>query len=66
MLEHFLQMFIDSHSSFLDPTCGSGSSLRAAEHLGAQRILGLELDIDYCEAARKALKQSRDMRDIGL
>jgi hypothetical protein len=35
VLRHFMQMFVDEHTRLLDPTCGSGSSLRAAESLHA-------------------------------
>lgn len=61
MLRHFMSMLVDSQTRLLDPTCGSGSSLRAAESLGA-KVLGLELDPANCEIARNALKQSRTLR----
>ena len=44
MLSHFFQLFVDSSTHMLDPTCGSGSSLRAATKLGASSVLGLEID----------------------
>jgi hypothetical protein len=59
MLRFFFEMVVDNHTSMLDPTCGSGASIRAAESLGASRTLGIELDWQYCEAARLALKDSR-------
>lgn len=59
MLRYFMQMFVDEHTTMFDPTCGSGSSLRAAESLGAAYVLGLEKDPDHCSAARSALKQFR-------
>jgi len=62
VLKHFLQMFVDSNTRFLDPTCGGGSSLRAAEALGAEYVLGLEIDDEYVTNARRALTQSRVMR----
>jgi DNA modification methylase len=46
----------------LDPTCGSGSSLRAAESLGAKYVLGLEINKDYANLAREALEKSRRLR----
>jgi hypothetical protein len=44
VLNHFLSMFVDDSSSVLDPTAGSGTSLIAASHLNASRIVGLERD----------------------
>jgi hypothetical protein len=43
MLKYFMRMFCDEHSRVFDPTCGSGSALRAAEALKAERVMGLEL-----------------------
>lgn len=62
MLRHFMQMTTDEHTSMLDPTCGSGSSLRAAESLGANRVLGLEISPDSCHLARQALLMARRAR----
>lgn len=59
MLRHFMEMLVDETTSMLDPTCGSGASLRAADSLGAQTVLGLEIDLQYVGPARLALKQSR-------
>ena len=44
MLEHFMRMVVDEGTRMLDPTCGSGSALRAADRLGAREVLGLERD----------------------
>lgn len=62
MLRHFFQMFVDENTKLLDPTCGSGSALRAAESLGAQTTIGLEINEDYCKAANIALRKSRLLR----
>ena len=59
MLRYFMKMFVDEHTSMLDPTCGSGAALRAAESLGAQHVLGLERDAEHAENARNALRQFR-------
>ncbi len=48
----------------LDPTCGGGSSLRAAESLNAASILGVERDENYVLAARKALREFRTLREL--
>lgn len=62
VLKHFFQMFVDRNTRMLDPTCGGGSSLRAAEALGAEHVLGLEINDDYVMNARKALTHSRVLR----
>lgn len=62
MLRHLFGALVDEHTSMLDPTCGSGSSLRAAESLGAELVIGLETDEDYCDAARVALRNARKLR----
>jgi DNA modification methylase len=41
-------------TSILDPTCGSGTALRAARSLGAQRFLGLEANKEYADDALRA------------
>lgn len=51
MLSSFFEMFVDESTAFLDPTCGSGSSLRAARSRGAARIIGLELNPAFAEQA---------------
>ena len=62
MLRHFMEMLVDDTTSLLDPTCGSGAALRAAESLGATRVLGLEIDPQFLIPARLALKQARQLR----
>jgi len=59
MLRHFMTMLVDESTSLLDPTCGSGAALRAADSLGARSILGLEIDSECCERARQALRVER-------
>ena len=62
MLRHFFQMFVDETTRLLDPTCGSGSALRAAESLGASHVLGLEKDPTHFDAANTALRSFRNLR----
>lgn len=64
VLRHFFGMFVDQTTRMLDPTCGSGSSLRAAESLHAQTVLGVERDEHYVLAARKALREFRTLREL--
>lgn len=54
MLSYFMAMFVDDVSTVLDPTCGSGNSLKAATKLGAASVLGLEKDAGFYNAAVEA------------
>lgn len=56
MLEHFFRMFVDGSTVALDPTCGSGGAVRAARSLGAANATGLEINPEFCNRARLALK----------
>lgn len=64
MLRHFMQMFVDGNTTLLDPTCGSGSALRAAESLGARRVLGLEVSEEYAKSANTAMRNFRNLRKV--
>lgn len=64
MLKHFFRMLIDEQTDLFDPTCGSGSSLRAAEELGARSVLGLETNPDYRESAIQSLTNSRHFQTL--
>jgi hypothetical protein len=62
MLRYFMGMFCDEHSRVLDPTCGSGSALRAAEALRAERVMGLELSPEMVRTANAELLRARVLR----
>lgn len=62
MLRHFLSMLIDETTDFLDPTCGSGSAIRAAEDLGARTVLGIEKDPQYAQSANLLTENTRRLR----
>lgn len=62
MLRHLFTALVDEHTRLLDPTAGAGSALRAADSLGAAQVLGLEIDEDYAEAGRAALRNARKLR----
>lgn len=62
MLEKFFRMFVDSNTLILDPTCGSGGSLRAAETLFAAHVLGLEKNEEFADRANAALNKARVIR----
>lgn len=42
VLLHFMGMVCDEYSLVLDPTCGSGNSIKVAKQLGATTVLGIE------------------------
>lgn len=66
MLEFFFRMLVDSTTKLLDPTCGGGSAVRSAERLGAETVLGLELDPLFAEAAQAELGRQRALEAISL
>jgi len=57
-LQHFFEMCVDGNTRLFDPTCGSGSAVRAARTLGARDVLGLEVNPEYADAARRAFEGS--------
>jgi len=64
MLRHFFRMLVDEYTEILDPTCGSGTALRAAEALGAKRVMGLELSPENTASANGALQTARRIRKM--
>lgn len=64
MLSHFFRMFVDSSTTMLDPTCGSGASVRTAERMGAKFALGLEINSEFAERAQLQLKLQRQERKV--
>lgn len=64
MLKFFFRMLVDENTTFFDPTCGSGASIRAAEALNAKSTLGLEINFEYAEAARGELRKARLLRGV--
>lgn len=62
MLKHFMGMLVDEHTRLLDPTCGSGSALIAADALGAKAVVGFELDPERADGANKAIELERRKR----
>lgn len=51
-----LQHFASTADTVIDPFMGSGTTLRAAKNLNMQSI-GIEIDKQYCETAKKRLAQ---------
>ena len=64
MLRHFLEMLVDENTVMLDPTAGSGSALRAADSLGANTIVGLEIDETYCQLANDKFNKAKRLRSV--
>jgi DNA modification methylase len=64
VLHDFFGMFVDEYTSMLDPTCGSGTAIRAAEAHGAERILGIEINKDFVIEAEQALQRMRFEADL--
>ncbi len=58
-LEYFFEMLVDGQTRLFDPTCGSGSALRAATKLGAETVFGLERDPEFAADANRALEKTR-------
>lgn len=59
VVSYFLRMLVDEHTLFLDPTCGSGTSVLAAEQLGAKDVFGVEAEQIHAETARGLLNRHR-------
>ena len=66
VLRHFFRMVVDEHSSVFDPTCGSGSALRAGLASGASRVLGLELNPQFAAHADELLRDQIESADVPL
>jgi predicted transcriptional regulator len=57
VLQNFFRMFVNKDSKVLDPTCGSGSALRAAKALGAEYVLGIEKNKEFAERATREFEK---------
>lgn len=64
VLKHFFKMFVDDSTTLLDPTCGSGTALRAAESYSAKSVLGLELDPEHFANASAELRKFRILQKV--
>ncbi|WP_082190677.1 DNA methyltransferase [Bradyrhizobium pachyrhizi] len=51
VLQPLIEAFCPAHGLVLDPFCGSGSTLVAAQMVG-RSYTGIELNADHCETAR--------------
>lgn len=64
VLEHFFRMLVDENTVFLDPTCGSGTSLCAAEKLHSQSVTGWDLEPEFVQTAQEILRKQRALRQL--
>ncbi len=63
MLLHFYRMFCDETTVGIDPTCGSGNSVRAGLALKAKSFIGIEKNEEFANLARMNLnKEEKDGR----
>jgi adenine-specific DNA-methyltransferase len=52
VLKPLIKSFCPQGGVVLDPFCGSGSTLVAAQEAG-RKFIGIEIDVAYCDAARR-------------
>ena len=56
MLKHFFSGLCDHYSRVLDPTCGSGTAIMAAQYYNAEEALGLEISPEFASKAQEWLR----------
>jgi DNA modification methylase len=62
VLKHFFEMLVDGSTKLLDPTCGGGSSLRAAEFWNAEYVWGMDIDPEHVKNANDENRKFRIKR----
>lgn len=63
MLKYFYEMFVDVNTYMLDPTCGSGNSLKAAIE-DARYIIGLEINKEFAQEANRTLNKIKELKNV--
>ena len=64
LMKYLIRLVTPPNSKVLDPFCGSGSTGMAAVELGHE-FIGIELDADYCEIAKKRIEGWNRPRETG-
>ena len=56
LFEYFIDLLTNEGDFIVDPFMGSGSSAVAAKKAYIRNYIGIELNSDYCEIARKRIE----------
>lgn len=59
LLEHLIRVFTDEGDVVIDPCCGSGSTLLAANNL-KRRSIGFEIKKEFCKGAERILELTQE------
>ena len=65
LMEALIELTTVKDQVVLDPFCGSGTTLLAAERL-SRRHIGIEIDPKYCETSETRLKEYRELANRRL
>ena len=58
LMYELIELFTDPGDVILDPFCGSGTLLRAAQDLG-RKAIGIEIDPKFCELSKRRVEAAR-------
>jgi ParB/RepB/Spo0J family partition protein len=59
VVKYFLSSIVDQYTNVIDPTCGGGSALAAADSLGSPCVVGCEINKIHADTARSWLMKVR-------
>ncbi|CAD7289550.1 Modification methylase DpnIIB [Campylobacter majalis] len=63
LLEHLISLFTDVGDVVIDPCCGSGSTLIAADNLG-RKAFGFEIKKEFCKAFNEKMLKNRQLKFV--